>query len=291
MADSFGDRVGVVIVGQQLTEIQSLIAAGADYVRFLQVAKLGQNTFASAAVISLQSCQPRIVLLAGDSWGRECACRIAARCGWRLASPALMIQAQPMGSVLATVLDTTGKFAKRIEFAAHETVIATIRSGVGEALPLDPARTGTVESVEITSCDEAVIEQRFLPAEPSTADIRHVSRLVAGGRGLGSREGFDRLRQVAKKLDAGIAASRAVVDAGWIEYERQVGQTGKTVKPDLYLACGISGASHHLEGMSDSRHIISINNDADAPIHQKAHLALVADLYEVFEHLECGLNS
>jgi electron transfer flavoprotein alpha subunit len=202
-----------------------------------------------------------------------------------------MIQAQSAGRMLATVLDSAGQFARPIEIAANDTLVATIRAGVGEALTPDANRAGVVENIEIKKCPESVVQRRHLPADPRTADIRHLQRLVAGGRGLGGRAGFDRLRQVAHKLDAGIAATRAAVDAGWIEYERQVGQTGKTVKPDLYLACGISGASHHLEGISDSRHIISINSDPSAPIHQKAHLALVGDLYEVLDQLERRLNS
>ena len=163
-----------------------------------------------------------------------------------------MIQAQADGSMLATALDATGKLARRRVIGSHETVVVTLRTGVGEALESDASRSGIVETIEIQTEHEPVLQRKHLPADPNTADIRHLRRLVAGGRGLGSRQGFDRLRQIAQKLDAGIAASRAVVDAGWIEHERQVGQTGKTVKPDLYIACGISGASHHLEGMSDS---------------------------------------
>jgi electron transfer flavoprotein alpha subunit len=291
LADAFGERVGVLVVGECEIQGQSLIAAGADRVCFAPIVGVGQNTFVTAVTDILRPMQPRAVLASGDSWGRECACRLAARCGWQLVSPALLIQAQANGTMLATALDATGKLARRRLIEADQTVVVTLRPGVGEAPAIDSTRSGVVETIEIQAGQEPVLQRKHLPADPNTADIRHLRRLVAGGRGLGSRQGFDRLRQIAEKLDAGIAASRAVVDAGWIEYERQVGQTGKTVSPDLYIACGISGASHHLEGMSDSRHIVSINSDATAPIHQKAHLALVADLYQVLDHLERGLNS
>ena len=99
-----------------------------------------------------------------------------------------------------------------------------------------------------------------------------------------------RLRRVAQQLDAGVAASRMAVDLGWIEHARQVGQTGKTVQPELYIACGISGASHHLEGMPDSRCIVAVNTDPKAPLLQRAHLSIVGDLHEVLRHLERELE-
>lgn len=291
LADAFRENVGVLIVGDCATGETSLIAAGADRVCFAPIDSVGQNTFISAAAAFLQQRGPRAILASGESWGRECACRLAARCGWHLVSPALVIQAQADGNMLATELDATGKLARRRVIGSNQTVVVTLRTGVGESLERDDSRSGIVETIEVETEQEPVLRRKHLPADPNSADIRHLRRLVSGGRGLGSRQGFDRLRQVAQKLEAGIAASRAVVDAGWIEHERQVGQTGKTVKPDLYIACGISGASHHLEGMSDSSHIVSINSDPAAPIHQKAHLALVGDLYEVLDHVERGLNS
>jgi electron transfer flavoprotein alpha subunit len=202
-----------------------------------------------------------------------------------------MIQTQAGGGMLLTALDASGKLARRQPIGPNEPVVVTLRPGIGETPAADVSRSGIVETIDVQTEHEPVVEQKHLPADHSTADIRHLRRLVAGGRGLGSRDGFDRLRRIAQRLEAGIAASRAAVDAGWIEHDRQVGQTGKTVKPDLYIACGISGASHHLEGMSDSGHIVSINSDPDAPIHKNAHLALVADLYDVLDHLERGFDS
>jgi electron transfer flavoprotein alpha subunit len=137
--------------------------------------------------------------------------------------------------------------------------------------------------VEAKSLEEPVQLEESLPADARTIDVRYANRLVSGGRGLGGKEGFDKLREFAQKIGASVAASRMAVDLGWIEYERQVGQTGKTVKPELYIACGISGASHHLAGISGVEHIVAINTDAEAPIFRSAHLGLVADLYEVLE--------
>jgi electron transfer flavoprotein alpha subunit len=159
--------------------------------------------------------------------------------------------------------------------------VATLRPGVGEALAPDPARTGEVTIARVEPEPDGIARRRLLPADPQTVDIRFASRLVAGGRGLGSREGFDLLRRFARRIGAGVAASRMAVDLGWIERDRQVGQTGKTVRPHLYVACGISGASHHLEGMSEASHVVAINTDPRAPIFRAAHLGLVGDLHEV----------
>ena len=109
--------------------------------------------------------------------------------------------------------------------------------------------------------------------------------------GVGGAAGFRRLTRIAEQLKAGVAASRVAVDFGWVDRERQVGQTGKTVSPALYLACGISGASHHLDGMAETQHIVAINRDPEAPIFKIAHLGLVADLHEILTQLEAKLTS
>ena len=120
--------------------------------------------------------------------------------------------------------------------------------------------------------------------------MRTVDRIVAGGRGLDGPDGFTLLGRFAKYLGASIAASRVAVDLGWIGSERQVGQSGKTVNPELYVACGISGASHHLAGMTGAKHIVAINRDPRAPIFDVAHLALVADLHQVLAEVEHMLS-
>ena len=180
--------------------------------------------------------------------------------------------------------------ARVIVVPPEETAIVTLRAGVAEPLPNDAARQGSIRPVTPAERREPVVHTEILPASPATVDIRHAARLIAGGRGLGGKEGFARLRDFADRIGAGVAASRMAVDLGWIGSERQVGQTGKTVAPKLYIACGISGASHHLEGMSQAEHIVAINTDAEAPIFKIAHLGLVADLYEILELVEKGMG-
>ena len=289
LADATHERVGALVVGDAAGDAQRLIQHGADHVCVVPIRDAGQNTFFAAAATVFAGTSALDRLRLGRLRRPRCACRLAARLGWRLISPALAVRMQPEGPVV-TALDAAGKWARQVPLAREETAIITLRTGVAEPLAADQTRRGTVEMRELTAVAEQVLERRLLPVDPATADIRHVERLVAGGRGLGGPEGFLALRRIADRLGAGVAASRMAVDLGWIEYDRQVGQTGKTVKPQLYLACGISGASHHLEGMSESTYIVAINCDRQAPIHQKAHLGLVADLHQVLEHLERDLQ-
>jgi len=185
---------------------------------------------------------------------------------------------------VATQLDATGRRARRIQLSDRTPAIIALRPGVAQALAADVARSGTVRVTPFHIPSRgAVLKEEHLPPDPRRADIRFVPKLIAGGRGLGGPEGFQTLRRIADKLGAGVAASRMAVDLGWIEQERQVGQTGKTVRPELYIACGISGASHHLDGMSESRHIVAINSDPQAPLMQRAELAIQADLHDVLK--------
>jgi len=288
LADGAGQRVGALIIGDCPDGARRLIAHGADHVCVVAIPDAGQNTFVAAAAAFFAEMRPLIVFASGDADGSACACRLAVRMRWRLVSPALAVRKHGEG-LAVTALDSSGKWARQVPLAPGETTIVTLRPGVAEALNADRARQGTIEVVAFDPIPEQVVERRSLPIDPATADIRHLERLVSGGRGLGGPEGFALLRRIAMRLGAGVAASRVAVDLGWIEYERQVGQTGKTVKPQLYLACGISGASHHLEGMSESAYIVAINSDPQAPIHARAHLGLVADLHQVLDHLDRDL--
>jgi electron transfer flavoprotein alpha subunit len=287
VADRIDAGVGALLLGADDEATKELIAHGADSV--LRVAAWpGLWSSVATAVAALTEHAPRLVLAPGDCTGREWASLLAARLGWKLVSPALLVQLR--GDRLeVTGLDRSGRRARTIGIASDETVVVTMRPGVAEALQADPARQGTSASIEPVQRPESVRTLQVIPADPASVDIRFAERLVAGGRGVGGREGFDTLRRFAARIRAGVAASRMAVDLGWIESERQVGQTGKTVSPGLYIACGISGASHHLEGMSEAQHIVAVNTDPEAPIFKVAHLGLVADLHEILERAEKGL--
>ena len=289
LADAMSESVGALIVGPQCNP-DALLASGADTVKIVEGTCGAAGRIAIAEPL-LAATRPRAVLASGSPDGREWAARLAARLGWRLVSPALQAEFDRHGQLVVTVLSACGRFSRTHTLGTDETAVLTFKPGVAEEIPPLPNRSGNVEHRRLEEIeDESIIVQLELSADPSAVDIRYADRLIAGGRGVGSAEDFQRLTRIAEYLKAGVAASRVAVDLGWADRERQVGQTGKTVAPALYLACGISGASHHLAGISDAEHIVAINSDPDAPIFRTAHLGLVADIHDVLSHLETHLT-
>jgi electron transfer flavoprotein alpha subunit len=295
VADRCDGRVGALrfdsagVVDDQLA--QSWIHHGADAVHILRLSDDGQAGWLDGAQEFWRTRPPRLVISPADRAGRGWSARLAARLGWQLVSPALLVQARK-GRLAATRLDGSSRRAQQIELAGDRPAIVTLRPGVAQPRPPETSHRGTIARHAFEAPSRTrIMSQTRVPPDPGRADIRHLPKLISGGRGVGSREGFELLQRIADKLGAGVAASRAAVDLGWIESERQVGQTGKTVRPELYLACGISGASHHWDGMSDSRHIVAINIDPEAPLMQRAELSLQADLHAVLYELNRLLES
>lgn len=294
IADRCGWTVGALqfdLIGCDEHSARSWIHAGADAVLVLRPTMESQSGGIDLARESWRAHLPRLILTSADRVGRAWSARLAARTGWRLVCPALLVHCR--GETLcATQLDGSGRRARPAELPAGAPAIVALRPGVAQPLVPDVARRGQfVRRAAPVVAPSGVVSCDHRPADPQRADIRHVSKLIAGGRGVGGPEGFGVLRRIAVQLGAGVAASRMAVDLGWIEPARQVGQTGKTVRPDLYIACGISGASHHLEGMSESRHIVAINSDPQAPLMQRAELALQADLHATLGELASLLES
>ena len=288
LADEFGTSVGVLFVGTDL-ELAWMGEAGADHVFWAQRENAGSATFLATAFSFFSSIDPRVVICPGDPDGRAWAARLALACGWRHFSPVLMCKAVA-GRLDLVSLSSCGRYSLKSSLAQGEPAVVTFRSGVAEALGSPYIGRPVVHPIEVLEAEEKVDRQAIRKADPESVDIQFARRIVAGGRGLGGSEAFDSLGLLAKRLGASVAASRVAVDQGWVDPQRQVGQSGKTVHPELYLALGISGASHHLAGMRESEHIVAVNHDPKAPIFDVADLGLVTDLHGFLVELERRLS-
>ena len=190
------------------------------------------------------------------------------------------------GTLQVTRPVLVGNVMAKVVFGPARPQIATLRRRVFPMPALDASRSGEIIAVAPVLA-EADIATKVEGIEAATNEVSLTDAkiIVSGGRGVGGPEGFAPVKALAEALGGAMGASRATVDAGWIPYAHQVGQTGKTVQPDLYIACGISGAIQHLAGMKTSKLIVAINKDADAPIFKYAHYGIVGDLFQYFPAL------
>ena len=232
--------------------------------------------------------KPEIILSGASVMGRSFIPRVAITLNTGLTADCtgleidnekgILLQTRPAfgGNIMATIITPN-----------HLPQMATVRHKVMEELEKDASRKGEVinEIIDFSDMKDGSKFLQFVKDETQTVNLTEADFVVAAGRGIKNKENFTLVEQLAKKLDAAIGASRAAVDAEWISYPHQVGQTGKTIKPKIYFALGISGAIQHLAGMQSSDYIIAINKDADAPIFKVADLGIVGDIFEVIPEL------
>ncbi len=288
LADTLGVTAEALLLGHNVEPLaQELIADGADVVYLADDPALEHyRTDAFTKVIAdlIQEKKPEIVLFGATTVGRDLAPRISQRIYTGLtadctgldidASERLLLQTRPAfgGNIMATIICPN-----------HRPQMSTVRPGVMSAPIPNPARQGTVERVEVDISD-ADLQLKILQVVKEArrrVNLEDAKIIVSGGRGLGGPEGFKTIEALAEALGGEVGSSRAAVDAGWIDKQHQVGQTGKTVRPELYVACGISGAIQHQAGMNESKFIVAINKDPGAPIFQIADVGIVGDLYKV----------
>ena len=287
LADQLGGALTTCVLGQGVGQVaREAIAYGADRVFLADdptFSAYRTEPYAKILVDLVREYKPEVFLLGASSRGRDLAGSVAtllytgltADCTGLEIDPEtrLLRQTRPAfgGNIMATILTPN-----------HRPQMATVRHRVFEMPQPDPTRQGQIVPLKVRLSEEEiatkVVDFLLEGEEVNLADARVI---VAGGRGVGGPDGFKPLRELAQVLGGAVGASRAAVDAGWIPYVHQVGQTGRTVRPDLYIACGISGAIQHRAGMSTSRVIVAINKDPEAPIFDIATYGLVGDLFEV----------
>ncbi|HSR37091.1 MAG TPA: electron transfer flavoprotein subunit alpha [Desulfurivibrionaceae bacterium] len=292
LADERGVKLAAVLIGSGLDgQAEELIAAGADTVYRVDdpsLAHFTDDAYGNVLTDLIREHRPEIVLAGATAIGRSFIPRVATSLATGLTADCtdLAIRAED-GALLQTRPAFGGNIMATIVCPHTRPQIATVRPMVMKPLARDAGRQGAI--VEVKPAAERlqsrvrVIES--VVEEQDQVNLNEADVVVAGGRGLDDAKGFAKIRELAEVLGGAVAASRAAVDSGWIGYPHQVGQTGKTVAPKLYIACGISGAIQHLVGMQSSDTIIAINKDPNAPIFDVATYGVVGDLFEIVPKL------
>jgi len=289
LADDRGCKLAAVVLGHQVADSAAhLIAAGADKVYIVDQPELEHyeaNVYTDALSQLIAKYKPEVVLAGATAIGRAFVAKVAVRSRTGLTADctalsinketALLHQTRPAfgGNIMATIMTPH-----------HRPQMATVRPKVFKMVPPDPKRRGEMllEALKLVTANTHIVKT---VRSGSSVNIAEAEIIVSGGRGMKKAENLDLLRQLAEQLGGVVGVSRACVDAGWISAAHQVGQTGKTVSPKVYLAFGISGAIQHLEGMRSSDTIIAVNCDANAPIFGVADLGIVGDLFEILPML------
>ncbi|WP_046178612.1 electron transfer flavoprotein subunit alpha/FixB family protein [Domibacillus tundrae] len=277
-----GEVLGVLIGDSVQSLAQEMIQYGADRVLTVENEKLGHYTsdgFAQALLAVIEQEQPDGILFGHTALGKDLSPKIAAKLGTGLISDATSIS-EENGDVLFTRPIYSGKAFEKI-MVEDGLLFATIRPNNIEPLQKDDTRSGDVSSVSASISDLRTIIQDVVRKSTDGVDLSEAKVIIAGGRGVKSGEGFQPLKELANVLGGAVGASRGACDADYCDYSLQIGQTGKVVTPDLYIACGISGAIQHLAGMSNSKVIVAINKDPEAEIFKVADYGIVGDLFEV----------
>ncbi len=286
MAEKLGEELVAVLLGSGVEGLTGKLAEYADKVYWVDNPALAQYTtdaYTSVLTDLLKQHQPSIFLCGSTVTGKDLSPRVASRLQTGLATDCTGLAIGGDGIMVAKRPVYAGKAFIDIVCPTSRPQMASVRPNVLEMLPPDGSRKGSIEKIdakiEAASLRTAVLET--VKAAGAKVDLTEAEVIVSGGRGMKGPENFKVLEELANVIHATVGASRAAVDSGWREHGDQVGQTGKVVTPNLYIACGISGAIQHLAGMGSSKVIVAVNKDPDAPIFQKADYGIVEDLFKV----------
>lgn len=297
MADKLGVKLTALILGDNIKALADTLGRhGADEVIVAESELLKHYTtdgYTKVICDLANERKPGILFIGATFIGRDLGPRVAARLSTGLTADCTILDVDvEKGDLLATRPAFGGNLMATIACPDHRPQMATVRPGVFSKLPNED-RDFTVEEVEVRLADSDIRTKivEIVKEAKDIVDISEANFIVAGGRGVGSKENFALLEELAEALGGTIAGSRAAVDNNWIERDYQVGQTGKTVRPNIYIACGISGAIQHVAGMQDSDLIIAINKDAAAPIMQAADYAIVGDVLKVVPEMTAQVKA
>ena len=278
-----GGEVVAVLLGESVGNLaQELIQYGADRTVVVENPKLASYTpdgFSQAILAVVEQEQPDAIIFGHTALGKDLSPKVASKLGSGLISDAVAIEAAG-GNVVFTRPIYSGKaFEKKI--VTDGLIFASIRPNNIAPLEKDASRTSEVSSVSVEIKDLRTIIREVAKKAIQGVDLTEAKVIISGGRGVKSEEGFKPLQELADVLGGAVGASRGACDAEYCDYSLQIGQTGKVVTPDLYIACGISGAIQHLAGMSNSKVVVAINKDPEANIFKVADYGIVGDLFEV----------
>ena len=292
LADEIGTELCAVLVGSECDDlVDELFAYGAEKVYYANNPELKNYTtdgYTAAVYRAILKYKPEVVLYGATHIGRDLAPSVAVKCGTGLTADCTKLDIDPETKGLRQTRPAFGgNLMATIICPNHRPQMSTVRPGVMAKPEKVEGKKGELIDLNV-KFKKGEIRQQVLDVVKKVGEMASLTDakiIVSGGRGIGGPEGFDIIRQLADALGGSIGSSRACVDAGWIDHAFQVGQTGTTVKPDLYIACGISGAIQHLAGMSNSKYIVAINKNESAPIFEVADYGIVGDLFKVIPAL------
>lgn len=299
IADKLGTELTAVVLGYNTHDMSNkLLSYGADKVIACDSKLLWHySTDAYAKVICdlVKEKKPEVLFIGATFIGRDLGPRVSARLGTGLTADCTGLDIDSESkNLMMTRPAFGGNLMATIVCADHRPQMSTVRPGVFERLEKDKSKIdpSKIERAVFTLTEEDIRTktEEVIKLSKDIMDIGDAEILVSGGRGVGDSENFKRLEELAEALGGTVSASRAVVDSGWVDKSLQVGQTGKTVRPKIYIACGISGAIQHLAGMQDSEFIIAINKNAECPMMKAADLAIVGDLNKVVPELTASIR-
>lgn len=292
IADKLDTKLTAVLFGYQVDSlIDELIKYGADEVLYgdSELLKIyTTDAYTKCLCKLIEDRKPEILLIGATNIGKDLAPRVAARVHTGLTADCIELDVDIENRRLVMTKPAFGgNLMASIICPNHRPQMVTIRPGVIKRATYDDRRKGKLEKFIPEFGEDDIKAQviEYVKEVSIKAKLEDARIIVSGGRGLGGPEGFKMLEKLAEKLGAAVGASRAAVEAGWIDQSHQVGQTGKTVRPDLYIACGISGAIQHTAGMKESKYIVAINKDKNAPIFNIADYGIVGDVHEVIPEL------